>query len=353
MKTNETMTRLVAADPISDDDVADWASTEEGRQVFEELLVGVPRIARRQRGAKVPARALALAAAVVVIFGVVALWPDDPERKGPRVVRTEDHDVLHGAALVAARREGVSAGPGQFVYRKFQGQGTGTQDVNGRQITALLPTTIEVWISHDDGSGRVLGDVKGPKFTSTEDEQWWIDAGSPAFADVGTFEKVLPSSDYPREDLDAYPTDPDELYSFLSDKAKAVSCRSTSPQPEQCPPGEDPDEAVFWRASEILLNHPDAGPDLRSALFEVLSRVPGTEISSEAVDPTGRPASMASIRIGEDGGRSQRHEIYFDPEQAEMLGFRNVFTEPDGRETTYSYSVLVDWGVVDSVPERP
>jgi hypothetical protein len=291
---------------------------------------------------------------VLLIVGVIATRTDDaPRSRIPEVAATDARDVLHGAALVAAR-SGPDAGPGQFIYRKFEGQGTGTRDVNGRQITALIPTSIEVWISHDDGSGRILGSGMEPKFLNAEDEQWWIAAGRPAFSDVGTFEKVMPPAG-PPEDITTYPTDADDLYAFLTDKAEAASkCpEARSGESVECPPQGDPDIYVFTAASDLLLNHPDASPKLRSALFEVMSRVPGTELDPDATDPSGREGTSVSIVIGEDGGRHQRHEMYLDPKTAEVLGFRDVFLETDGSEMTYAYSVLLKSGVVDEAGQRP
>ena len=356
MNARDVMNRLVAADPVQDDELRGWVLSAEGRSVLDEVVAQRCPAPARPRKARFAARSAAVAASALLLFaGGAALRRNEPAPRDRPVVTGGPRDVLHGAALAAARSNQVTAGPGQFLYRKFQGQGTGTQDVDGRQITAFIPTTIEVWISHDDGSGRILGDVRGPRFTTAEDEAWWRAAGSPAFADVGTFEKALPSSDYPREDLSSYPTGVDELYAYLADKAEAsAACPpASSGDAQPCPAEGDKDVAVFTSAADLLLTYPDATPELRAALFEVLSRVPGTRTTREAEDPRGRPAAMTSIAVGEDGGRSQRHEIYFDHRNAEMLGFRDVFTRPDGSEITYAYSVLVDWGVVDAPPERP
>ncbi|MEA2499528.1 MAG: hypothetical protein QOH26_1933 [Actinomycetota bacterium] len=353
-RTQEAMDVLVAADPVAERTLEGWALSTEGQLLFNGIVRDRPRVQQRARVARLPLRSIATASAVMLIVGVVATRTNDtPRSRTPRVAVAGASDVLRDAALVAAR-SGPEAGPGQWIYRKFEGQGTGTRDVNGRQITALIPTSIEVWISHDDGSGRILGRSMAPKFLNAEDEQWWIAAGRPAFSDVGTFEKVMPAAGAP-EDITTYPTDADDLYAFLTDKADATTqCpEAKSGESVECPPRGDPDMYVFTAASDLLLNHPDASPKLRSALFEVMSRVPGTELDPDVTDPSGREGTSVSVVVGEDGGRSQRHEMYFDPKSAEVLGFRDVFLETGGSEVTYAYSVLLKSGVVDESGQRP
>lgn len=355
-RTQEAMDALATADPVAEQELNGWALSTEGQRLFDGIIKARSPLRSRARGARLPLRSIAAASALLLIVGVLALRTEDTPRRGsPGVATLDAHEVLRGAALVAAR-SGPEAGPGQWIYRKFEGQGTATREVNGRQITALIPTSIEVWISHDDGEGRILGDTREPKFLSAEDEQWWIAAGSPAFSDVGTFEKVMPASGRGEpEDITTYPTNAEDLYEFFTDKADAsIQCPDAkSGERVECPPQGDPDTFVFTMASNALLNHPDASPKLRSALFEVMSMVPGTELDRDASDPSGREGTAVSLLIGEDGGRSQRHEMYFDPETAEVLGFRDVFLETDGSEVTYAYSVLLKSGVVNDVGQRP
>ncbi|MEA2453150.1 MAG: hypothetical protein QOG04_1860, partial [Actinomycetota bacterium] len=221
-RTQEAMDVLVAADPVAERKLEGWALSTEGQQLLDGIVRDRPQVQQRARAARLPLRSIATASAVLLIVGVVATRTNNtPGSRTPRVAVTGASDVLRDAALVAAR-SGPEAGPGQWIYRKFEGQGTGTRDVNGRQITALIPTSIEVWISHDDGSGRILGKSREPRFLNAEDEQWWIAAGRPAFSDVGTFEKVMPAAGAP-EDITTYPTDADDLYAFLTDKADAAT----------------------------------------------------------------------------------------------------------------------------------
>ena len=353
-KTQEAMEVLAIANPVAEHELADWALSIESQRLFDGIIMGRPPEPNFTRGTRLPLRSIAAASALLLIVGVIASRSDDaPRNDFPGFAASDAREVLRGAALVAAR-SGPEADPGQWIYRKFEGQGTATREINGRQITALIPTSIEVWISHDDGSGRVLGDSMGPRFLSAEDERWWIEAGRPAFSDVGTFEKVMPATRGP-DDITSYPTDADDLYAFLVDRANETSrCpEAKSGGQVECPPQGDTDLYVFTAASDLLLNHPDASPRLRSALFEVMSRVPGTELDRDTSDPSGREGIAVSLLIGEDAGRSQRHEMYFDPETAEVLGFRDVFLEPDGSEVTYAYSVLLRSGVVDRAGQRP
>jgi hypothetical protein len=167
--------------------------------------------------------------------------------------------------------------------------------------------------------------------------------GSPTFAEVGTFDKNLPAENNSPEDYNSYPTKVDELHDMLLEKARAN--RSA-----------DPEEYVFTIASDILVNAPEAPPALRSALFEVLSMVPGTKLDPDATDPEGRSGASVWIVLDEDEYRHQRYEVFFEPDTAQVHGFRNTFFnegEPtSGKGTIYAYAVLLETGVVDSVDER-
>ena len=352
--TDDVMDRLTAADPLRGQELHAWASTIEGQNVLREIRSQAARQRAPRRAQRLPLRSIATACAALLIASFVATRTPEPVSI-PREHRADGpRDVLEGVALTAARSEGMTAGPGQYIYRKMVGQGTGTQEVAGRLITALIPIELEAWIAHDDGSGIVKGTTGEPEFLTAEDRQWWIEAGSPPYSDVGPTVKELPDSDYPQEDVASYPTDPDELEALLRQRADEThSCpQPTSGAVMECPPADE-DAYVFTTASNLLLHFPDADPKLRAALFEVMSRVPGTQVDNEARDPKGRPGAMVSIVFNEDGGRRQRHEFYFETSTAEVLGFRDVFLDEQGNETTYAYSALLDSGVVDRAGQRP
>jgi hypothetical protein len=345
------MHALAAADPVTLDDLDGWAVSIEGQRSLARLL-REPIQAGKVRLPRLPVRSLAAASALLLIIGVVATRTRETSGGTAAPESTTASEVLRNAGLVAARS--VSPQPGQWIYMKLEGQGTATRDVNGRQITALIPTRIEAWVSHDDGSARVVSDVMAPRFLSSADEGWWRAAGSPAFSEIGRFEKVVPAGGQ-HDDLTEYPTDAEDLYAFLKTKAQSSNA---CPQPKssgavECPSEAEADTYVFTAASDLLFNHPEASPELRSALFEAMSLVPGTELDRNATDPSGRPAAAVSLIIEENGPRAQRHEMYFDPEKARVQGFRDVFTGPGASEEIYAYAVLLRDGIVDEAGQRP
>jgi hypothetical protein len=216
---------------------------------------------------------------------------------------------------------------GEFQYTKsvvaYLSGGNGWQ--------ALSPGVRETWLGPTGGHfheswGR-------PIFLTVADRQSWIAAGRP---------QVSPPADSgdlpPRKPLDL-PTDPDELYQTLHDKAVGNSNGAES-------------EMV----TEIgdALREQDASPALRAALYEVASRIPGIELIGPVTDRIGRHGIAVAYSSHPS---DEQHVLIFDPKTSMLLGEEyhelagNDYGYPPG--TVTGYATYVRTGVVDRIGARP
>ena len=205
--------------------------------------------------------------------------------------------------------------PGQFLYLKR----TGVTDA-GRIVT-------ETWWGTDD-SGRVAfhctipdcGNVYGPPPTGE--------------FTAGTF----PTDDH----LTGLSADPSVLLGQLEAR---TAPGGRSPEPEFSPgPELSPGVTAgsVWDAASNILDDPTGGPDLRAALFDVASQIPGVDTHEGVSDPAGRPAvALELASIGDGGGTTW---LYFDPATHQLMA---AATPGQGEYTLY------DEGVVPSTDAPP
>lgn len=354
-KNQDVMDRARKLDPVPPDAFRGLAESPNGQEMLNAIL-GTPSEVlspntrpRRARKVDWPRLQVGFAAgAAVLIAATIVITTIVPDRGGNGTPRPRD--PLASASLVAAQDDRVVVGDGEYMYLHLTGQGTGTMDVAGRSMTALIPTATEIWVANDH-TGRVVTTTGDPEFLSEADRSAWEAADRPVFSEVGVDDETFQAGDlFPVEDLDAYPTDPEELYNTLLEQARAAG-RS---------PGRPPSTYVFTLASDLLFRFPEAPPALRSALFEVLGRVPGTQVESEVRDPAGRQSAVVSLVVPDEGDKLRRHDLYFDPDTAQVVAFQEtVLTEADdpsvaaGEGSLRSNAVLVESGVVDSKRSRP
>ncbi len=337
-----------------------WLRELRREVVTREHRGGPPHSASGRRAARSRGTLVAAAAMLVVLIlvGSAVLPADGPAGPDPAVA-----DVLRRFSRIAVRAPAEKPPqPGQYVYWKmafsatylfFPGPGL-------ERFAYRVPTLEERWIGVD-GSGRAVVSVGQPEFL-TEDDRSAYEAflGTEAAASWGEFDwgkryedrygpgELLP----PLSDL---PTDPDELRAEL-ERQEALG-------------GSNGDWGVFTWAVDLL----SAGymsPELRSAFFEVMSTIPGTELIGPVEDELGR----RGIAIGHtrDGVRD---EVVFDQRTGYVLATRaiNVGGDPGaayevgsdnccgefawaGTEVgtvMYSTVYLSDGEVVDSIRDRP
>lgn len=329
-----------------------------------------PPVRPRRRGVLALAGAGAVAAIVAGILVVSS---------GPAAEPAAAKVLRHTAAIAAADTQAESTpGPGQFLYMRtkrleLQGwipgkytEGGGTLSQAGA-FNALNTWQEEEWWS-PDGPSRSRWTIGTPQFLAAAEEGRWKEAGSPL---PGSFEcdrRCFPGAriielrpgvtdvenkegpTFP--DFSTLPTDPQAL-------RLAVERRQGS-DANSINPGQVIGE--LWD----ILDKPNTTPELRAAIFGALAELPGIELDRNASDLVGRSGyalgyeSTKSSSYGEQRP-GIRVEYIFDPETSEVLGRRQVITDPEAipsmqgiaagtvmREVAYLRSA-----VVDSTHERP
>jgi len=114
--------------------------------------------------------------------------------------------------------------------------------------------------------------------------------------------KAAPGTSPTTKQLDAMPTSPARLRSFLLTQAKQQLSQAYAEMAQQArkagkkiptpfPKGPQPtdNDLVFEQAADLLWE-PHLSPGLRAALYKVLANTPGVQVKTGAADTAGRPA---------------------------------------------------------------
>jgi hypothetical protein len=153
----------------------------------------------------------------------------------------------------------------------------------------------------------------------------------------------------------AFPTDDDvsglsaEPALLLVQLEQRTAPGGHSPEPEFSP-GPEMTAGVtagsLWDAATNSLEDPSGGPDLRAALYEVVSGIPGVEVHDGVTDPAGRPAVALEISgIGDGGGPSA---LYFDAATHQLM----AEGPPPGSVGSSGFTIY-DEGIVTSTDGPP
>lgn len=186
-------------------------------------------------------------------------------------------------------------------------------------------------------------------------QTWWAsdDSGRIAFeCTVPDCAKNPPTGSF---GPGAFPTDDDvsglsaEPSLLLTQMEERTAPGGGSPEPEFSPgpeltPGVT--SGSIWDAGTNILQDPTGGPDLRAALVQVLSGLPGVQVQTGVTDPAGRPATAVVLDGVLDGGAPQA--IYVDPSTDQVMAAGG----PPGTNGSSGY-VLYDEGVVSSTDAPP
>ncbi len=295
--------------------------------------------------------------------------------------------VLHHTAAVAASASGQTGmpGPGQFAYTKVERSEQqewvpgGSRATEGGVIPPLEGAfhSLNTWEEEEwqsaTGTERSRWVMADPQFSSAAEESRWERAGSPSpledsrsgFPGANVLELRPGVIDVENTDggklidLSALPTEAKALRQAL--EAGKVPGLSGGPETVGGPITTGQVTAELW----FILDQPDATPALRAAAFGALAEVPGIEIDSDATDLVGRSGTAIGLEGTEANrygsfGPGLRVEYIFDPETSEILGSREVITDPATasrigipvgtplREVAYLGS-----GIVDSTREEP
>jgi hypothetical protein len=294
--------------------------SEEARARARGRLLRHLRDSRRtnRRRILVPALALVALGGVAVLFGI-GRHGEDVASAAPFLQKVAN----------TARKQPATAPltKGEFQYTKsvvaYLSGGNGWQ--------ALSPGVREIWLGPTGGHLHETWDR--PIFLTAADRQGWIAAGRP---------QVNPpedSGDLPPARPLNLPTDPDELYNVLHDKAVGNSNGT---------------ESEMLTEIGDALRETDASPALRAALYEVAARIPGIELIGPVTDRIGRHGIAVAYSSHPN---DEQHELIFDPKTSALLGeeYRelagNDYGYPPG--TVTGYATYVTTGVVDQIGARP
>jgi hypothetical protein len=218
-----------------------------------------------------------------------------------------------GQSLVAA--------PGQYYYWKFA------------VVYANTTATLRYWWS-PDGTGRMASSAQGDGYGVPPDGE----------LHVGKF----PVGD----DLSGLSTDPEEL---LPQLVRRSSDDGASPRPVVTPrPGQTEETGRLVSAVEDLLSEmaPHSSPELRVALYGVLSGIGSVQDLGAVQDPTGRPAVALRVRLD-----VTVRTFYFDPDTHLFLAEEEAIA-PDAApelsgDTSSTFLIVQSGGIVDSDTEVP
>jgi hypothetical protein len=175
-----------------------------------------------------------------------------------------------------------------------------------------------------------------------DEETWWATDGSGQIRNDGTRQDKYPQlpsgvygpAKFPIErGVSGLSTDPTELAKQLGEGAFGHWLQ-----------GEPEPHRVWDAATTLLLDFPNATPDLRAALFEVASRQDGVQTIADAHDPAGRNALALELTSETE---AITWTMYFDPETHQLMAWTSVY---DGNPPAW---VILDSGIVDSPGVRP
>jgi hypothetical protein len=279
--------------------------------------------------------------------------------------------VLTTAAAAAARAPEPALGPGKYWYVRERGTSVGgNEDQFGtpKSFHYRTPYDNETWWA-SDGVLRTRQSFGRPRFLSPADRDVWVANGRPELPgpSVHIDEEGPGISDrsdgwlpMTYEQIIELPTDPAQLSDVLSERIYAGQPVGSCPVPlgpdGRCPhtPVTDLDR---YGAIVFLLTHYPLPAQLRSALYQALTRLDGIELIGEVTDLAGRRG--VGVTIGPTEKKLPRRTVLiFDPATGRLLGTRSVLAAdvpgtrlPPG--TVMEEAAFVEMSVVDSPTTRP
>jgi hypothetical protein len=264
----------------------------------------VDRRERRQRRERMTAGAVAVTLTAAIVAGGFLTMG---KASAPRGTATAGGATVHVPALAA----------GQFLYRKAIGVG-----IEGQAVETTWWAT--------DGSGARRADCTAPP------SQCWV--GSQGTFGPGAFPSTV-------GDVSGLSTDPTTLLQQL--EQRIASGESPEPQSSgtQMSPGVS--AGSLWLAVSNLAAASSGGPDLKAALFQVATQIPGVDVQTGVTDPIGRPA--VALSLGDPSTGAAFDILYFDPDTAQLIADRIAPTASGGPS---GYQVI-ESGIVDSTSSVP
>jgi len=186
------------------------------------------RVGCGQATEQLPERALSVALGTGALLPLTALLVRGTLLPDGRLgVSEAAARALARAANAAERQAPVALASGAYTYTRSESFDLSTTIIDGRGFSALIPRRREAWIGAD-GSGRLRVTAGEPIFLGGGDRGAWEAAGSPALG-AATSDRHFERGELHVPDLTSFPTNPDELYEVVRERAGAGDARNKSP----------------------------------------------------------------------------------------------------------------------------
>jgi hypothetical protein len=281
--------------------------------------------------------------------------------------------VLTTAAAAAARTPEPAFGPGKYWYVRERGTKVGTnhdQAGSPKSFFYRIPYENETWWAID-GELRIRETNGRPQFLTPAERAAWVAAGRPKLnvpnsttrtENPGTSDRSDGWLPLTYEQIQQLPTDPARLTEVLSERLYAGQPNGSCPIPPdldvaaiRCPhrPVTDVDR---FGAIVFLVTHYPLPAELRSALYQTLTRLDGIELTGEVTDLAGRRGVGVTVGPLEGERVPRRTVLIFDPATGRLLGSRSVLAAevPGWRltpGTVMEATAFLEMSVVDSPAE--
>jgi hypothetical protein len=274
--------------------------------------------------------------AIAAIFAAIALVAQaflPPQRGGPF---TSAADEFRRLGRIASSRAAVDIPGGLYLYTREQILTIDSSSFLDSNVRWTFSTraVFERW-RRADGSGRQVRTVKRVLFLSEADEQAARANDFLGVPEAGEVNKQrFAPGDLPLPDLSDLPTEPERLKPILESGDFFEDTDVREP-------------AHLATAIGELLARPDAPPELRLALFQILAGLPSSRFLGDVTDPLGRSGVGVEIPDG-----FWRTKYVFDPDTAALLALLNTSTigPAAGVPSWFAFDMS---GVVDRVGQRP
>jgi hypothetical protein len=281
--------------------------------------------------------------------------------------------VLTTAAAAAARAPEPAFGPGKYWYVRERGTRVGTnfdQVGSPKSFFYRTPYEYETWWAVD-GDTRYRETLGRAQLLGPAEWAAWVAKGRPKLPgrEVRTYEeKLRDRSDgwlpLTYEQIIQLPTDPARLTDALSERLYAGQPNGSCPIPPgldvaavRCPHRPVTDGDRFGAIVFLLTDYP-LPAELRSALYQALTRLDGIKLIGEVTDSAGRRGVGITSSSPDQGRVPRRTVLIFDPVTGRLLGSQSVLAAevPGWRltaGTVMEETAFVEMSVVDSPTTRP
>jgi hypothetical protein len=333
-----------------------------------------PRQARRRR--LLPAGAAIAAVLATALVAQLVLHGPAPVTQEPDAVlataKPAAVKVLTTAAAAAARAPEPAFGPGKYWYVRERGARVGTnfdQVGSPKSFYFRTPYDNETWWALD-GESRTREALGRPRFLGPAERDVWVANGRPKLPGPsvrvnderpGTSDRSDGWLPMTYEQIVELPTDLAQLRDVLSERLYAgqpnASCSTPLGPDGRCPHRPVTDLDRYGAIVFLLTSYP-LPAQLRSALYQALTRLDGIELTGEVTDLAGRRGVGVTIGPADDEKLPRRTVLIFDPATGRLLGTREVLAAdvPGTRltpGTVMEETAFVEMSVVDSPTTRP